>query len=132
MTVAGNVGGSAEGGRIGFVPFQLLLVSPVLVPVWLTGFLAPFRREPLRVLRFLSFTYVALAVVYLGGNGKAYYLASLYPVLLGIGAVPAAAWSERSRVHVRTLWIAIGLSAVVSAFIALPLRRSAGRSSSPR
>ena len=32
VTVAGNIGGSAEGGRIGFVPFQLLLVSPVLVP----------------------------------------------------------------------------------------------------
>jgi hypothetical protein len=121
VTLAGNVGGSAEGGRIGFVPFQLLLVSPVLVPVWVAGLVAPFRREALRAIRFLPITYVALAVAYLVGNGKAYYLASLYPVLLGVGAVPLAAWTVRSRRNVRALWTAIAVSAVVSAFIALPL-----------
>jgi Dolichyl-phosphate-mannose-protein mannosyltransferase len=121
VTVAGNVGGSAEGGRIGFVPFQLLLVSPVLVPVWVAGLLAPFRREALRALRFVPVTYVALLVAYIVGNGKAYYLGSLYPLLLGLGALPAAAWTVRSRRHARLLSAAIGVSAVVSAFIALPL-----------
>jgi hypothetical protein len=121
VTVAGNIGGSAEGGRIGFVPFQLLLVSPVLVPVWIAGLLAPFRRRELRALRFLPVTYLALLAIYLVGNGKAYYLGSLYPLLLGLGAVPVAAWTRRSRRHGPLLWAAIGLSAVVSAFIALPL-----------
>jgi len=121
VTVAGNIGGSAEGGRIGFVPFQLLLVSPVLVPVWLAGLLAPYRRAELRALRFVPVTYVALLVVYLAGNGKAYYLGSLYPLLLGIGAVPAAAWMSQSRGRASLLWAAIGVSAIVSAFIALPL-----------
>jgi hypothetical protein len=121
VTVAGNIGGSAEGGRIGFVPFQLLLVSPVLVPVWVAGLLAPFRREALRALRFLPMTYLALLLIYVVGNGKAYYLGSLYPVLLGLGAAPVADWTLRSRRHVSLLWAAIGFSAVVSAFIALPL-----------
>ena len=121
VTVAGNIGGSAEGGRIGFVPFQLVLVSPLLVPVWIAGLLVPFRRESLRALRFLTWTYVALAVVYILGNGKAYYLASLYPMLVGIGAVPVAAWTARTRTNLRTLGVAIAVSAVVSAFIALPL-----------
>jgi hypothetical protein len=121
VTVAGNIGGSAEGGRIGFIPFQLLLVSPVLVPVWVAGLLVPFRREALRTLRFAPVTFVALLAIYLIGNGKAYYLGSLYPLLLGLGAVPAAAWTLRSRRHARLLWAAIGVSAVVSAFIALPL-----------
>ena len=101
--MAGNVGGTAEGGRIGFIPFQLLLVSPVLVPVWVAGLLAPFRREGLRVLRFVPLTYVALGLLYLTGNGKAYYLASLYPLLLGLGAVPAAEWTLRSRRRARLL-----------------------------
>src|SRR5579885_1171529 len=121
VTVAGNIGGSAEGGRVGFVPFQLLLVSPVLVPVWIAGLLVPFRREALRPLRVVTLTYVALGVLYIAGNGKAYYLASLYPVLLGIGAVPAAAWTLRTRRHAQALTAAIVVSAVVSAFIALPL-----------
>ena len=121
VTVAGNIGGSAEGGRIGFIPFQLLLVSPVLVPVWVAGLLAPFRREGLRMLRFVPVTYVVLAVLYLVGNGKAYYLASLYPLLLGLGAVPAAAWTLQSHRRMRLLAAAVVVSAAVSAVIALPL-----------
>ena len=37
LTVARNIAGSAEGGRAGFVPFQLVMVSPLLVPVWIAG-----------------------------------------------------------------------------------------------
>jgi hypothetical protein len=117
VTVAGNIGGSAEGGRIGFVPFQLIMVSPVLAPVWIAGLAAPFRRVSLRALRFVPVAYGVLAVAYLIGNGKAYYLASLYPALLGLGAVLVAGWRLRSR-----WWaVAIGVSAAVSAIIALPL-----------
>jgi hypothetical protein len=121
VTVAGNIGGSAEGGRIGFVPFQFLLVSPVLAPVWIAGLLAPFRRARLRVLRFVPVTYVALGLLYLAGDGKAYYLASLYPLLLGLGAVPAAEWTLRSRRHLRLFAAAVVVSAVIGAVIALPL-----------
>lgn len=121
LKVAHAVGGSAEGGRIGFIPFQLVLVSPVLVPVWIAGLFAPFRRERLRVLRFLPLAYAVLGVAYLAGNGKAYYLASLYPALLGVGALPTAEWTAGRRVRRRLLGAALILSAVVSAFIALPL-----------
>jgi Dolichyl-phosphate-mannose-protein mannosyltransferase len=117
VTLAGNIGGSAEGGRIGFIPFQLVMVSPVLVPVWIAGLVAPFRREELRPLRFLTLTYLVLGAAYILGNGKAYYLASLYPALLGVGAVAAAGWRMRRREWA----IAIGVSAAASAFIALPL-----------
>ena len=98
LTVAGNVAGSAEGGRTGFVPFQLVMVSPVLVPVWIAGLLAPFRRRR-RCGRCGSCrsTYGVLALAYLVGDGKAYYLASLYPVLLGLGAIPTADWTHAAR-----------------------------------
>jgi 4-amino-4-deoxy-L-arabinose transferase-like glycosyltransferase len=121
LTVARNIGGSAEGGRAGFLPFQLVMVSPLLVPVWVAGLRAPFRRAGWRQLRFIPISYAALAVAYLVGNGKAYYLASLYPVLLGLGAIPASEWILRGR---RRTWLmggAIGLSIAVSAIIALPL-----------
>ncbi len=116
LTVAGNIGGSAEGGRIGFIPFQLVMVSPVLVPVWFAGLRAPFLRAELRVLRFVPIAYAVLGVAYIVGNGKAYYLASLYPVLLGLGALR---YAERARTRRLTMLIAI--SAAVSALIALPL-----------
>lgn len=121
VTVAHNIGGTAEGGRAGFVPFQFVMVSPVLVPVWVAGLLAPFRQAGWRHLRFISITYAVLAVLYLAGNGKAYYLASLYPVLLGLGAIPTAEWVTRAHRRNWLLGAAIALSAVVSAVIALPL-----------
>jgi hypothetical protein len=121
VTLAGNIGGSAEGGRAGFIPFQLVMVSPFLVPVWIAGLCAPFRRAAMRSLRFLPLTYLGLAVVYLIGDGKAYYLASLYPAVLGLGALPTAQWTLRRRFGVRALTAAIALSAVINGFIALPL-----------
>jgi hypothetical protein len=120
LTVARNIGGSAEGGRAGFVPFQLVMVSPFLVPVWAAGLLAPFRRPAWRVLRFLPWTYLACGLIYLAGNGKAYYLASFYPALLGLGAVPTAAWLA-TRGRRILLLAAIAASAALSAYIALPL-----------
>ena len=121
VTVAGNIAGSQEGGRAGFFPFQLVMVSPFLVPVWVAGLSAPFRRVRWRSLRFLPITYAALAVLYFAGNGHAYYLASLYPVLLGLGAVPTAEWAVRARARPWLLAGAIAASAGVSGVIALPL-----------
>ncbi|HEU0192624.1 MAG TPA: glycosyltransferase family 39 protein [Gaiellales bacterium] len=122
LTLAHNIAGSAEGGRVGFVPFQLVMVSPLLVPIWVAGLVAPFRRAALRPLRFVPLSYGVLAIVYIAGDGKAYYLASLYPVVLGLGALPTVDWAARRSP--RRTWIvgiAIALSAAISAPLALPL-----------
>ena len=121
LTVAGHIAGSQEGGRAGFFPFQLVMVSPLLVPVWIAGLRAPFRRTEWRPLRFVPITFAAMAVLYFVGNGHAYYLASLYPVLLGLGAPPTAEWTMRARRRTHVLATALALSAALSAVIALPL-----------
>jgi hypothetical protein len=121
LTVAGNIAGSQEGGRAGFFPFQLVMVSPLLVGVWVAGLLAPFRRAGWRALRFVPIAFVAMAVLYFLGNGHAYYLASLYPVLLGLGALPTSEWTLRAPKHTRRLVAALALSAAIGAVIALPL-----------
>lgn len=120
LAVAGSVGGTAEGGRVGFVPFQLVLVSPFLAPLWIAGLVAPFRNPALRALRFVPVLYGLLAAAYLIGDGKAYYLASAYPTLIGLGAIPAASWLTR-RTRVGLLVTAVALSALVNAVVALPL-----------
>jgi hypothetical protein len=121
VTVAGHIAGSQEGGRAGFFPFQLVMVSPFLVPVWLAGLLAPFRRAGWQQLRFLSITYAVMAVLYFAGNGHAYYLASLYPLLLGLGALPTAGWTVGARYRTPLLVATIAISGAVSGLIALPL-----------
>lgn len=120
LTVAGQIGGTAEGGRVGFIPFQLIMVSPLLVPVWFAGLVAPWRNPALRALRFVPVAFGLLAVAYLVGDGKAYYLASAYPTLIGLGAIPAATWLT-GRTRRALLVTAIVLSAVLNAAVALPL-----------
>ena len=121
LTVAGNIAGTQEGGRAGFFPFQLVMVSLFLAPVWVAGLIAPFRRARWHQLRFVPTTYVVMAVLYLVGNGHAYYLASLYALLLGLGALPTAQWTMRASRRTWLLAAAIALSAAINAVIALPL-----------
>jgi 4-amino-4-deoxy-L-arabinose transferase-like glycosyltransferase len=121
LTVAGNIAGSQEGGRAGFFPFQLVMVSVFLVPVWVAGLLAPFQRAGWHWLRFVPITYAVMAGLYFAGNGHAYYLASLYPLLLGLGALPTAEWTIRAPRRTSLLATAIALSAAIGAVIALPI-----------
>ena len=50
----------------------------------------PTYTPPSLLAKFVPLTYVVLLIAYIAGNGKAYYLASLYPAVLGLGALPAA------------------------------------------
>jgi len=124
LTVAHNIAGQAEGGRAGFVPFQLVMVSPLLVPVWIAGLVTAWRNPAMRALRFIPVLYGLLAAAYLIGNGKAYYLASLYPTVIALGSIPTAAWlarGTRQRWRLVSLGVAVALSAAVSALVALPV-----------
>jgi len=105
------------------VPFQVLLVSPVLAPVWIAGLVRLFRDPAVRPYRFLAWAWVVLAVVFMASAGKPYYLAGLLPALLGAGAVAVDGWLDRGRRGLRRKLIGIALvgSAVVSTIIALPL-----------
>jgi 4-amino-4-deoxy-L-arabinose transferase-like glycosyltransferase len=105
------------------VPFQLLLVSPPLAPVWVAGLIGLFRDPVLRDVRFVAWAWVVLAVVFMASAGKPYYLAGLLPVLVAAGAVQVDRWLDRGRTRARlavVIW-AIALSAVVDAIIALPV-----------
>ena len=110
-----------QGGRLGFLPFQLLLVSPVLVPVWVAGLVRLLRAPAARPFRFLAVGYLLLAAFYLVTGGKAYYLASFYPALLAAGAVATDGWLAAAAGRLRSglLVAAIALSAVVGAVIGL-------------
>ncbi len=62
------------------------MVSPLLVPVWVAGWVRLARDPALRTERAFAVAYVVLAVVFLATGGKPYYLAGLCPVLLAAGA----------------------------------------------
>ena len=117
-------GGSASSQpRWALLPFQFLLVSPVLAPVWVAGLLTLARKRRLREFRFFAIAWTVLAVLFLVAGGKPYYLAGMFPVLLAAGAIETDAWlaSGSQRLRKTLLVAAIAMSALVSAVIALPI-----------
>jgi 4-amino-4-deoxy-L-arabinose transferase-like glycosyltransferase len=120
-SIASGGSGSSQP-RWALLPFQFLLVSPVLAPVWIAGLVVLARRPALREFRCFAVAWVFLVVVFLATGGKPYYLAGMFPVLLAAGAIPTDGWLQRGGAGRRNLlWAGVALSGVVSAFIALPL-----------
>ena len=116
------------------VPFQFLLVSPVLAPVWIAGLVGLFRDPALRDFRFLAWAWVVLAGVFMASGGKPYYLAGLLPALLGAGAPTSTAGSSAAVGARWRCWCsALAVSGAISAIIALPIlpADSRGRSWTP-
>jgi 4-amino-4-deoxy-L-arabinose transferase-like glycosyltransferase len=116
-------GGSASSQpRWALLPFQFLLVSPVLSPVWIAGLVALLRDEQLRRFRLFAVAWIFLVVVFLATGGKPYYLAGMFPILLAAGAIETDAWLDRgARWRQPALWGLVALTGIASALIALPL-----------
>jgi 4-amino-4-deoxy-L-arabinose transferase-like glycosyltransferase len=120
--IAAGSSGTSEPWYL-FLPFQLVLVSPLLVPVWVAGWVRLARDPGLRPWRAFAVAYVVLAAVFLLTGGKPYYLAGLYPVLLAAGAEPVLAWVRRGAGRLRggLVAAALVLSLAVDAVLMLPL-----------
>jgi hypothetical protein len=104
-----------------FVPFQFLLISPVLFPVWCAGLWRLWRDRALATWRCFALAYPVLLVIFIGTGGKPYYLCGMYPVLLAAGAEPTLRWARRGRARLAALVTAVGLSMAVSAVLMLPI-----------
>ncbi|MDQ6803740.1 MAG: glycosyltransferase family 39 protein, partial [Actinomycetota bacterium] len=118
---AGNSTSSTPWWQI--VPFQALLVGPLVAPVWIAGLVRLLRDPDVRDVRFLAWAWALLALVFMGTGGKPYYLAGLLPALLGAGSKPTEAWLTGGRPRARRALLAavLAVSAVVGAIIALPI-----------
>jgi 4-amino-4-deoxy-L-arabinose transferase-like glycosyltransferase len=108
------------GTRLIFLPFQLLIVSPLLAFVWIAGLVWLLRDERAAPFRPLGFGYLALVVICLVAGGKMYYAIGWYPALLAAGGVGLERWLRPLGRRV-AVGAAVVLSAVVSAVISLPV-----------
>ena len=103
-----------------FVPFQLLLVSPLLAPVWVVGLVRLLRSSAVRPWRFVGVAYAVLLVVFVVTAAKPYYLAGFFPVLLGAGAQPVVDWA-RTNGRRALLGGALVLSLLIDGVLFLPV-----------
>jgi hypothetical protein len=88
---------------VDFVIQQVLVMHPVVFPVWLIG-LASLLGGPLRRYRVVGWTYLALLAVMIVLEAKVYYLVPIYPMLLAAGGVTVEGLLERWALTRSRLW----------------------------
>src|SRR6267378_1196961 len=76
---------------------QVLIVHPILAPIWIAGLLVFLFSSRLKPYRFLGWCYLATFTVFVVLKGKNYYLGPIYPVYLAAGAVVIESFIVRSR-----------------------------------
>ncbi len=87
-------GKNVELGPLAFVVQQILMVHPVLLPLWTAG-LAHLLAGRGRAFRALGVVYLVLLGIFMALHGKSYYLAPAYPMLFAAGGVAFEAWTAR-------------------------------------
>lgn len=120
LGAAASHGKNLELSPLAFFTQQILLIGPLAALVWLTGLWSCLRRPKLSVLRALPIAYALLFAYFVIAHGKAYYLTSIYPALLAIGAV---AFEEHLRgIAARTsMLLALALCGAILAPLAVPV-----------
>ena len=108
------------GNRVQLLPLQLLLIGPLLAPLWLGGLWWLVRREDARPYRPLGLAYLVLLVIVLVTGAKPYYTMGLLLALLGAGGVVAERWLRGKRVRQLALGLAVAVSALIAAALTLP------------
>ncbi|WP_018352614.1 ArnT family glycosyltransferase [Longispora albida] len=103
-----------KGGesRATLLPIQLLVLGPLLVPVWIAGLVRAARRAELRA---FAVAYPVILVLVFVTAGQPYYPSGLLLALYAMGCVTAARWF---RVYA---WPAVALNVVTAIVIALPI-----------
>lgn len=127
LTVASGI--SEDDGaenRLLFVPMQLVLVSPVLVPVWVAGLVRLFRDPSVRFARAIGLSYPLLCVVLLVLGGKPYYAVPLLVLITAAGVAPTLRWLAGGAGRRYGAGVAAVVGAAMSAVVGLPVLPEAG------
>ncbi len=117
----------AIGRAEGYIPEQFLFCSnPFMVPFWIAGLLWYFRNEAGKRYRMIGWMYVIPFLIYLFTQGRSYYLAPAYPMLIAAGAVIWQGRIDRSPAQTarrvqRVTWSGIVIGAAIAGALALPI-----------
>jgi Dolichyl-phosphate-mannose-protein mannosyltransferase len=105
---------STIGASIGFMPAQLIVVGPVLLPFWFAGLRRLLRHQ---FARPLGLAYITLLILDVVSGAKPYYLGGMYFVLFAGGGL----WLEERLATTRRSPRRYASWFVIGAAVAIPL-----------
>jgi hypothetical protein len=104
-----------------FFANQLILMNPLIAPVWITGLLCCLFAPILRQWRILAWIFVTVLTILLSsGSAKAYYLSPAYPAIIACGAVALEYFTQGGLHQLRVVMIIIVAGA---ALMSLPMSK---------
>ena len=100
--------------------------QPVTLPIWLAGLWFLFATPQGRRYRMLGWMYLIPLLAFFLANGRDYYLAPAYSILLAAGAVWCEKWvqslSPQAALTVRrSTWWTLASAGVITAALTLPI-----------
>jgi 4-amino-4-deoxy-L-arabinose transferase-like glycosyltransferase len=121
FTMAGSLtAADPMQARIAFLPGLLLILGPLLAPLWIAGLVSLLRGRRWPLYRSIGVATVLVSVVLLLFAGQSRYLTGLSLMLLAAGAVVVVEW-WRSAVRRTLVVAAVTVNAVFATVIALPV-----------
>ncbi len=115
------------GRSEGYLKEQFLFAANIAtIPLWLAGLYYYFLDKLGRSYRLLGYMFVVPFLLFLVTQGRSYYIAPAYPLLLAAGAVVVERWlstlsAGSARLLRAILWAAFAVGGVGFALIALPI-----------
>lgn len=117
----------ALGRTEGFLSEQPLVGANIfMTPLWIAGLYFYFRKSEGQPYRALGWMYVIPLVLFTLTEGRSYYLAPAYPMLIAAGAVIWGQWVNARPVrqaHIirGTTWLMLAAGGVVAGLLFLPI-----------
>jgi 4-amino-4-deoxy-L-arabinose transferase-like glycosyltransferase len=117
----------AIGRTQGYLVEQLFVsANPFTIPLWVTGLGFYLVSRAGRRYRAVGWMYVVPFALFLVAQGRSYYLAPAYPMLIAAGAVVGERWlgslrATRARVVRSTAWTALAAGTVLGGALMLPI-----------
>jgi 4-amino-4-deoxy-L-arabinose transferase-like glycosyltransferase len=111
------------GRADGYLPEQLLMANPFMLPFWIAGLLFCFRESKYKMIGFM---YLFPVLTFLILQGRGYYPAPTYVMLVAAGMFVFDRWlltlNRKPALLYRTLgWFALLLGFIVVAVLGLPI-----------
>lgn len=111
-----------------FLREQLVILGPPVLAIALVGVMVLFTSKRFSHLRILGWTFFGSFAILFFLHGKAYYIAPIYPAMIGVGAavierVGTGRWMVAFRSAVVILLLVVGLASLPFGLPILPPRQ---------